>query len=176
MLYIVLLIFIIFFVALSIVYKKRLPQKSDPFIISAKDVNQDILLELVKIEKHLYKNGFTRYSIVNLDGPKKNVILFYYYNYVDNIHVFIVYNKGEFIFFIVTRYKNGKVLVSSSDSKYIKKSLKTMFAYNESGLSIDNILKMHKENRKDISYEPIEGKLTNKEILKTYNSISKISG
>ncbi len=174
MLYIFLLIFIIFFTILAIIYKKRSQKQSDTLIVSPKSIEQNILIELANLEKKLYKHGFTRYSIVKINSITSKVTLFYYYNYIDNIHTFIAYYKGEFIYFIVTIYKNGKILVSPSNYQYIKKSFKVMFIYNEDSTLFDDVLQTHKSNRESINYEPAEAKLTNNEILKIYNSISKI--
>ncbi len=132
--------------------------------VLSKDLNRDILIELVKYERFLYKNGFTRRVIIEISEhileQRRAYYKFYYYNLLEGIHCFIMYNPyskfRKFYYHFETRYKSSKSAISAIYEKYIPSKIPAniYFFKHPKNLTIEQLYNIHKKDR-DINKESI---------------------
>jgi len=143
-------------------------------IVTPKDVEQNILIRLVEYERILYKNSFTRRSIVKLDkifeDEKNREYRFYYYNLLEGVHAFIVYKNNKFYYYFETLFNSQYSVISSNYYLYIKNAIPTNIDFNiYANLSIRELYKKHLVDRvvekESVFKKRLEGRYLIKYIL-----------
>jgi len=136
-------------------------------IVTPKDVEQNILIRLVEYERILYKNNFTRRTIIKLDksfvGEKNREYRFYYYNLLECIHAFITYKNDKFYYYFETLFNSQYSVINSNYHMYIKNAIPPSIDFNiDSNLSIKELYKKHLIDRivekESIFKKRLEGK------------------
>jgi len=157
---------------LSIKFKTTEPEIVEPY-----SVNREVLIELAKIEKFLYRERFTRRLIVEhpdsytFENSKR--YLFYYYQLIDGIHAYIeaVYNNPNRIEFRIcfeTHYDSKNIALTTNSSKYILDVVPTnVYLFEYKKFSIDKLFEAHMGER-DIQNEIVYKKRLNPNELLNY--------
>ena len=163
-------------------------KKNEPKIVEPAFVDRDILVELAKIEKFLYKQRFTRRLIVeHIDdfgfGESKRYT-FYYYQLIDGIHAFIeATSKSGNISFKInfdTFYDSKNICVSSNSSKYLLNVVPPkVYYYEHKKYSQEELYNAHLEERNiatEVIYKQrlLPNELINYEVKKEQEAVREL--
>ncbi len=144
-------------------------------IIEPKAVSQDLLIEVAKLEKFLYKNRFTRRVILEVKDPtnvNKSYYRFYYYQLIDGIHAFIEvpsknFNRDNFKIYFQTIYENGTIKIDSNKKHYIFDAVPESIEFSSHKDSdIENLYMEHLESR-DRKQDILKKRLIDNELIKS---------
>ena len=127
----------------------------EPRIVKPSAVEQQILVEVAKIEKFLYKNRFTRRVIVrhqNLYNEDKIFYKFYYYQLIDGIHAYIKVTPQnstiEYEFCFETKYDSGNVALSINKEYYLLLAIPDrVYRFLHKNFTIEELYKAHLKDR-----------------------------
>lgn len=154
-------------IVLLLVYSQRLLQFlnltdlkfkiSNPAIVNPNEIEQNILIELAKIEKFLYKERFTRRIIVRdcTSIKKANAICykFYYYQLIDGIHAYVETTassskKIEFNIHFETQYDSKKVAVTTDKNHYLLGAVpENIYLFKHNNLTLEGLYRVHFNDR-----------------------------
>lgn len=130
---------------------------SNPKIVNPNEIEQNVLIELAKIEKFLYKERFTRRVIIKdcTSIKKTNTVCykFYYYQLIDGIHAYVETTaskskKVEFKIHFETIYDSKKVAISTDSDIYLLDATpENIYLFKHSNYNIHNLYRAHFNDR-----------------------------
>lgn len=128
-----------------------------PSITKLDKIDRDILIELAKIEKILYKKRFTRKAIIKDSSSikKSNIVCyrFYYYQFIDGVHAYIdIRQKGsneiEFNIYFETHYDSKKISISTNRELFILNSKPDyILLFKKENLALKELYNSHLKDR-----------------------------
>ena len=148
---------------------------SNPTIVSPNEIDRDILVELAKLEKFLYKERFTRRVIIkDCTSIKKPDIIcykFYYYQLIDGIHAYIEATvkspkKVEFNIHFETQYDSNRVAITTNEDNYLLKSIpENIYLFKKDNLPIEKLYRAHLSDREIINETIYKKRLNENDLI-----------